>query len=100
MPFGTTDQKLASTLDINDVSRRKVNGMAILNNGKDPVEKLKDLHQWLMNNRVRNISEFQNSPAKVEIEPPKSIQAQNELADFKDWLKDIQSSEKPLFGQL
>jgi hypothetical protein len=66
--------------------------MAIQLDDRDPAQKLKDLHDWLMQNRVS--ARF---PERQVFAPPPSTnaQARAEVQDFTNWLQEIQS---PLRG--
>jgi hypothetical protein len=64
--------------------------MAMARDDRDPLQKLKDLHEWLMSN-----SPAARIPVKVPVQStwavPISDKAVAEVQDFQNWVKEIQS---------
>lgn len=54
---------------------------------RDPIQKLKDLHEWMMQNRPSS-----RIPAKQPVRTTWALQndkAAAEVADFQNWVKEI-----------
>lgn len=64
--------------------------MAPANDDRDPVQKLKDLQDWLQNNKVS--AKFpEKPPLQVSWAMPTDYRAAAEVDDFRNWVKEIQS---------
>lgn len=58
--------------------------------GRDPAQKLKDLHTWLMNNKVS--AKFpERRIMRTTWAAPANAKAAAELEDFQRWISDMQS---------
>ncbi len=64
--------------------------MASAKDERDPVQKLKDLHAWLMDNEVSK-SFSARSRMTTHWPEPTSAKAKAEVEDFQNWVKEIQS---------
>lgn len=59
------------------------------NDGKDPSEKMKDLHQWILSNKVQAKSE--KPPVATTWATKITPKAAGELHDFQNWVREIQT---------
>ena len=67
--------------------------MASVTNVLDPAEKLSQLHQWMLDNKV-NASPRKPSTNTWE-KAPTSSAADAEVEDFRQWIQDIQNHNRP-----
>jgi hypothetical protein len=67
--------------------------MANVSNVLDPVEKLSELRQWMLENKVTDsVRKSSNSWVKT----PTTATADAEVAEFQRWLQDIQNNNPAL----
>lgn len=56
-------------------------------NEKDPAQKLKALHDWMLNNRPA--AQFPKKAQPVKQWPVQNAQAAAEVADFENWILEL-----------
>lgn len=62
----------------------------MINNGKDPAQKLQDLHQWIIANKVQP-KKADKPVVTTKWATQVSPKAAGELSEFQDWIRDIQT---------
>lgn len=70
-----------------------------MSNSPDPMEKLNQLHAWLLENKVGSPSRQPRVNDAIKITGPQfkmqPIEAAREIADFERWVNEIQSPARP-----
>ena len=68
--------------------------------GRDPIEKLNDLRSWLANNKVESVARPARRDAGLRITSENArVQPERvtrEIADFEQWVNEIQSPARPV----
>jgi hypothetical protein len=68
----------------------------MMEDGRDPIEKLNDLRTWLRDNKVESAPKPVKTTGGIRITGqharPTSAAASGEIADFEQWVNDIQST--------
>lgn len=62
-------------------------GAKIMADMRDPAQKLKDLHDWMLNNRPA--AQFPKKAQAVKSWPTQNAQAAAEVADFENWILEL-----------